>query len=102
MDLAAQVKRLGHEVIGPVHKIKAATEIASGADEIDFALLDVNLRGEQSTGVAKILRERGVPFAFLTGYESPAIEEEFTDARILPKPLSQGALESLIASNTPA
>lgn len=35
---------------------------------IDFALLDVNLAGARSYPIAERLRDRGVAFAFVTGY----------------------------------
>ena len=36
----------------------------------DVALLDVNLNEERSYPIADLLREKGVPFAFATGYET--------------------------------
>ena len=44
------------------------------------ALLDINLRGEPLYPLAEALRARGVPFLFLTGYESLAIPEAWRGA----------------------
>lgn len=39
------------------------------AGDFDVALLDVNVNGEMSFGLAQTLRARGVPVVFTTGYE---------------------------------
>lgn len=46
----------------------AEAKLVAGAAEVDVAVLDVNLAGEPSYPVAEILRGRGVPFLFASGY----------------------------------
>ena len=58
---------LGHEVAGHATRIEMAIEFAYKSD-IDFAILDINVAGTKSFPVADILRRRGVPFIFATGY----------------------------------
>jgi DNA-binding response OmpR family regulator len=60
---------LGHEVVGPAMHLDVGLELAASAD-LDFAVLDMNLRGESSTPIADILQRRQVPFVFATGYGS--------------------------------
>lgn len=74
------------EMIGPASRISEALDLARD-EQFDAALLDVNLHGEMSWPVAKVLRERGMPFLFSTGYDgSTILPEEFADNRVVNKP----------------
>lgn len=57
-------------------------------EEYDFAILDVNLHGEKSYPLAHELRERGIPFAFATGYGDAEHPEDFASVPTLTKPYS--------------
>ncbi len=73
-------------VVGPAQYLEDAALLARQA-AIDGALLDVNLGGEPSFPLATILRERHVPYVFLTGYDDPnRFPEEYRDAPRLGKP----------------
>ena len=73
-------------------------EVAARADNIDVAigearkggfecaLLDMNLRGQEVFPVAEILREQGVPFAFLSGYGRAGLPEKFRTTPVATKP----------------
>jgi CheY-like chemotaxis protein len=87
---------LGCEVVRSASSAKAAAAWARDG-QIDLALLDVNLgRGETSFEAAEILRARGVPFAFLTGYGVEGIRADLRDAPILGKPVDPEALRRLV------
>jgi len=58
---------LGHEVSAIASRLHHAYDIAR-TGVFDLAILDVNLDGQPSYLIAETLRERGVPFAFATGY----------------------------------
>jgi len=60
----------GAEVVGPAQSLMKALETATHDAEIDIALLDVDIAGENVFPVADLLRRRGVPFAFHTGHAS--------------------------------
>lgn len=77
---------LGCHVVGPAMTAAEAV-IAARSEQIDFALLDVNLDGDTSFGAADILRARGVPFAFVTGYGEQGVRADLRDAPILSKPI---------------
>jgi DNA-binding response OmpR family regulator len=77
----------GVEVLGPAATVAKAKEIALASD-MDAALLDVNLSGQLSFEVASILRDRGVPIVFLTGYRTDSLPPEFACYTILTKPVS--------------
>jgi hypothetical protein len=60
---------LGFAVVGPFGELDTAERfIRDHADMIDVAILDVNIHGELSFGLAEMLLQRNVPFFFSTGY----------------------------------
>jgi DNA-binding NtrC family response regulator len=76
----------GAEVVGPCRTLAQARD-SIGADRISCAVLDVRLDRETSLPVAWQLRERGIPFVFLTGQlNTDQILAEWRDAKIIPKP----------------
>ena len=75
----------------------AAAEALARDSEADLALLDVNLgEGQTSFVAADILRARGVPFAFLTGYGPQGVRADLRDAPILGKPVDPDQLLRLL------
>ena len=87
---------LGHEVIGQATRIDLAIELARKSD-MDFAILDINLDGAKSFPVADILRQRGIPFAFATGYGAEGLVDGYREFPALRKPYAQEDLERTIA-----
>ncbi|TCV67358.1 response regulator [Neorhizobium sp. S3-V5DH] len=87
---------LGCEIVASVAELQEACAVAA-AEEIDLAVLDVNLGGERSFPVAEVLLERGVPFIFSTGYGTAGLPEEFIGRPVLAKPFSAKALEATLA-----
>ncbi|MBZ9857349.1 response regulator [Mesorhizobium sp. CA13] len=97
MDLSDQLMESGCEVIGPASSVKQALEKIDSVP-LDGAVLDVNLAGEQSFPIAELLASRGIPFLFLTGYDSVTIiPEAFKQIPKLSKPVSEKALTSAVA-----
>ncbi len=83
---------LGCEVVGPVPTAEKAFELM-GAAQIDAAILDIDLQGLSSTPIARKLGEMGLPFLFLTGYESLALlPEDLHEVRCLTKPVEPDIL----------
>ena len=81
------VLELGCIVVGPEAQLDQA--IASAETEIiDAAILDINLQGRRSYGVADVLRLRGVPFAFATGYGESGVDPAHRGVPVLIKPYS--------------
>ncbi len=79
-SLRVQLERQGHIVIGPAGSVADTMELIH-SQAIDVALLDIDLRGETVTPVAKQLRARGCPFMFLSGYgDLASLTAEFRDA----------------------
>jgi CheY-like chemotaxis protein len=59
---------------------------AAGEADIDIAVLDVNLNGQQSFPAAEALSGRHIPFVFLTGYSRQGFKETWRDRPWLQKP----------------
>jgi CheY-like chemotaxis protein len=89
------LERMGYEVAAVSPRLEEALELARTV-RIDFALLDINLNGKRSFPVAKVLRERGIPFVFATGYGEGTLGTEFADAPMVQKPFSRDALREIL------
>ena len=61
-------------------------------------LLDINLRDEKVYPVAEVLRTRGIPFVFTTGYDAWLVPEAYAGVRRLAKPVDIRALVQSISS----
>ncbi|WP_225248193.1 response regulator [Mesorhizobium sp. J8] len=91
-DLADQLTGAGCAVVGPAPTIQQALDNIDGI-ALDGAVLDVNLRGERSFPLADHLARGGVPFVFLTGYDSVTVfPDRFRDTPKLTKPVDYEAL----------
>jgi len=78
--------KAGIAVVGPVSTLRQGLAIARNAP-IDGAVLDIKLIDGRCFGIATILRLRGIPFVFLTGYDpDELIPEVFRTNRALQKP----------------
>jgi CheY-like chemotaxis protein len=86
---------MGCQVVGPASRLDEAIELAKGA-EIDCAVLDVNLGGTPIFPLADILRERGCPFAFATGYGDAGLRDEDRGTPVLQKPFREGDLARVL------
>ena len=88
LDMTDILEDLGFEVVGPAVHQEDAVALAREA-EIDAGFLDVNL-GENKTSqpVAVILRERKIPFIFVTAYDASQVTFRTSDEQILRKPVT--------------
>jgi DNA-binding response OmpR family regulator len=97
--LEDMVMELGYGVIGPAFRLSEALELAAG-EQFEAAVLDVNLNEQRSFPVADLLRGRGIPFLFATGYAEGGVGWD-GDAVVIAKPYSREqlgrALSSLLA-----
>lgn len=84
--IEAMCEELGWQIVGPATRLDEALILAR-AETFDAALLDVNLDGEMSWEVADVLRARGIPFAFSTGYnQGNMLPDHLSGECILSKP----------------
>ena len=87
-DLEQMLTAAGVRVIGPASSVSAALQLLK-SERPDAAILDLNLRGELVTPVARRLREMSVPFVLSTAYNHlrSEAEEAFSGVENLGKPL---------------
>jgi CheY-like chemotaxis protein len=87
MLLEDMVCDLGGHVVGAAATFEQAMTLALEAD-FDLAILDVNVDGLVVYPVADVLRYRGIPFIFMTGYDSSVIPQRYQHNCVLSKPFS--------------
>lgn len=96
MSLETLFEDMDWEMQGPATRLEEALTLAETTDA-DIALLDVNLDGEMSWAVADVLKARGVPFVFATGYDGASmLPDAHCDARLVSKPFQITELEVLL------
>ena len=87
LEIEDVLLRLGCLVVGPVAKLDAAVRLAR-EEEIDAAILDVNIRGGPIYPAAELLLSRGIPFVLASGYGNWALPEWLQGHPRLTKPFS--------------
>jgi CheY-like chemotaxis protein len=97
LDIEAALKSNGCEVLGPVGTLAEAARLAADT-KLDVAVLDINLGNEKVFTVADTLAKRGVPFVFLTGYETDILPERHHHRPSITKPCRPAVLLDLLAS----
>ena len=91
VGLSHTIADYGFTVVGPVDTADRAVRL-TGQLPPDGALLDVRLRDGSAVEVAKVLRERGVPFVVMSGYSRDTLPPELKDAPFIAKPMAESEL----------
>jgi CheY-like chemotaxis protein len=100
-DFRSELEDAGALVLGPTPSVAGAMALLSRAAVPDAAILDVNLGGEMVFPVAEVLRERGIPFIFATGYDRWSLPPAYADVPRCEKPFNVGrCLRSLFGQGT--
>lgn len=96
LDFTEIIEDHGYSVVGPCSRLKHAERVAKEGN-IDAALLDVNLgSGKTSEGIARILRERNIPIAFVTAEPPASVAFRQSEEPLIRKPASTTALMNCI------
>jgi len=98
-EIAEDVRGLGAEVAGPCATVAQATELVA-REEVDAALLDVNLDGELVFPLADLLAAKGVPIVFLTGYDSEILPPAWRSRPQVVKPITGRELRRTLTEAT--
>lgn len=86
---------LGCDVVGPARSVEEGLDLADDG-QLDGAILDVNLAGENCYSVANALQEKGVPFAFATGDGGLDADSGFDDPILLAKPFNFDGVKAVL------
>ncbi len=96
-DSAAALRGAGATVLGPCPREEDTRRLLEHATPT-AAVVDLNLGGGgPKFEIARLLRERGVPFVFLTGYDPEVIPDELADVVRLQQPIPLRELVDAIA-----
>src|ERR1700676_2381306 len=83
---------MGHEGGAVAARMGDALE-AARTDLFDIAIIDVNLDGQSSYPIADLLKARGIPFVFATGYGGKGLDAKYAATPTLAKPFTQSDLK---------
>jgi PAS domain S-box-containing protein len=86
---------LGCAICDSVSNLRTALDRAP-ATEAQVAVLDVNLRGKTIFPAAQILRDRGIPIVFSTGYGIDGVGTEWKTCPVIQKPFAIERLEGVL------
>jgi DNA-binding response OmpR family regulator len=95
LDLQAILEADGHEVVGIFDSLDEVYEHIE--DRFDYALLDVDVVGGKSFGVAAALAERRIPFAFVSASSPGELPHSLRQAAFIPKPFEEHVILQSLA-----
>jgi CheY-like chemotaxis protein len=106
MELEQMLLAFGCRPVGPVARLEEAMSLAS-REELDGALLDVELQGQTVFAVAEELERRHIPMIFASGYGTDDVfPPAFVHHPRLPKPFGEDdvrrALSAMVARRSGA
>jgi CheY-like chemotaxis protein len=96
INLQDALENAGSIVVGPVPSVDKALQAIDSESHIDAAVLDVNLGGALSYGVADKLIARKIPFVFTSGYEDNVLRSRYSGVKNCPKPYLFQAIEEAL------
>lgn len=98
MLLETILEDMGCTTVGPISNIEETLALlASDAiDTLDGALLDVNVAGREVFPVAEVLKAKGVPFVFSTGYGQGGLPDEWRTHATIQKPFTESAVQQAL------
>ena len=91
MMVSDMLEELGFTVAAEAGEISEALRLAE-TTYFDLAILDVNVNGKVISPVADVIKAKGRPFIFATGYGSSGLPEQYRDRPALQKPFQLDAL----------
>ena len=87
---------LGYDAVGPAPNMASARELIDG-ERLDAALVDIHIRGERVFPLCEALAEKGVPFAFTSGYADWQMPDKWQDRPRLLKPYTIDQVKDVLA-----
>lgn len=91
LQLEDMLTELGCAVVGPASRVGQALKLLDG-EPVEAAVLDVNIAGELVYPVADALKDRGLPYVFVTGYGASGLTEPYRSRPVLEKPFARREL----------
>ena len=94
-EIRVLLSELGATVIGPLPDQFDAIAILSDTD-VDCAVLDIDIGGRAVFPLIRELRQRDVPWLFVSGYSEALVPEHLRGRAHLEKPVAADALAASI------
>ncbi|MGI9014698.1 MAG: response regulator [Phycisphaerales bacterium] len=101
LELRRMLEEMGCSIVGVASRLSEAMKLAQNTEHLDGVLLDLNLASQSSYSVAEILRERGIPFIIMSGYDTVHIRADCANDAHLQKPFNQDDLAKKMLSTFP-
>ena len=95
-ELKEMLEDIGAEVVGPTASADEVPAMLESAP-VDAALIDINLGDGPSFRTAELLKRKGVPFAFVTGYDQENVPADLKAVPRIEKPARQNNLITLLS-----
>jgi CheY-like chemotaxis protein len=99
LDLQSILEGEGHEVVGVFGSLVEARDHLE--DGFDYALLDIDVVGGKTFGIAEELLVRQIPFAFVSASRPNEVPPFLRQASFIPKPFEETTLLRSIAQIEP-
>jgi DNA-binding response OmpR family regulator len=90
-DAQRALEDAGATVLGPCARMGDCMSILE-CNSPDCAVIDINLGSGPTFEIPAWLRDHGIPFVFLTGYDADVIPADFADVARLEKPIAASQL----------
>jgi CheY-like chemotaxis protein len=106
MLIEDMLDEFGCKLVGSATSISRALDLI-GKEQVEVAILDLNLDGQDTYAIADALRQNNVPFIFATGHGSAGLRQDYGNRSVLQKPfqardLETALMEALSGSNAVA
>ena len=79
MMLVEMIQEIGHKVVAEAGSVNQGRSLAE-TEKYDLAILDINLQGISVQSVAELVKGRGLPLLFLSGYGAAGVPVANTNA----------------------
>ncbi len=98
--LQAMLEDAGAYVVGPASSLKQAALLVE-RETLSAALLDITVGGQRIWPIAQMLKERGIPILFYTGWHNALAQVgEWPQSRVVAKPAPDSAILGALADLT--
>ncbi|CAN7763552.1 response regulator [Ensifer sp. NM-2] len=94
-EISRIIRKTGAVVVGPFPSVNSCMQQIA-TSEISGAVVDINMGKGPCFEIARWLKERAVPFFFLTGYDHQSVPSEFSTMLRLQKPVAEDELVSTL------
>lgn len=97
-SLLMALEEVGANILGPISDVSDAIILVNDrSNELDGAVLDINLRGTMAFPLADMLLKFQIPFVFVTGYDCSSLPPKFRHITCLSKPCDEEDIVRFLA-----